>query len=91
MKVVHKQKVNTEDIISGTETEADIKDNKVETKEFMKKFEEYKKNYMKDRTTKDMVYENGSALALLYKEIGRLNQLLMSNLQKQENEFKKEK
>jgi hypothetical protein len=89
MKVVHKQKVNTKDIISGTETEADIKDN-VETKEFMKKFEEYKKNYMKDRTTKDMVYENGSALALLYKEIGRLNSLLMSNLQKKENEQKTE-
>ena len=91
MKVVHNSKVNTEDIISGTETVADVKDNKVETKEFMKKFEEYKKNYMKDRSTKDMVYENGSALALLYKEIGRLNQLLMSNLQKQENESKESK
>ena len=89
MNVVHKQKVNTKDIISGTETEADIKDN-VETKEFMKKFEEYKKNYMKNRSTKDMVYENGSALALLYKEIGRLNSLLMSNLQKKENEQKTE-
>lgn len=88
MKVVHKQEVNTEDIIAGTETVADIKDNKVETKEFLKKFEEYKINYMKDRSTKDMVYENGSALALLYKEIGRLNQLLMSNLQKKENEQK---
>ena len=91
MKVVHNSKVNTEDIISGTETVADVKDNKVETKEFMKKFEEYKKNYIKDRSTKDMVYENGSALALLYKEIGRLNQLLMSNLQKQENESKESK
>jgi hypothetical protein len=91
MKVVHNSKVNTEDIVSGTETVADIKDNKVETKEFLKKFEEYKKNYMKDRSTKDMVYENGSALALLYKEIGRLNQLLMSNLQKQENESKESK
>ena len=88
MKVVHKKEVNTEDIIAGIETVADIKDNKVETKEFLKKFEEYKKNYMKDRSTKDMVYENGSALALLYKEIGRLNQLLMSNLQKKENEQK---
>lgn len=85
MKVVHNQKVNTEDIVSGTETEADIKDN-VNTSEYLKKFEEYKKNYMKDRTTKDMVYENGSALALLYKEIGRLNQLLITNLKKQENE-----
>lgn len=91
MKVVHNSKVNTEDIIAGTETVADVKDNKVETKEFIKKFEEYKKNYMKDRSTKDMVYENGSALALLYKEIGRLNQLLMSNLQKQENESKESK
>ena len=91
MKVVHNSKVNTQDIIAGTETVADVKDNKVETKEFMKKFEEYKKNYMKDRSTKDMVYENGSALALLYKEIGRLNQLLMSNLQKQENESKESK
>ena len=85
MKVVHNSKVNTEDIVSGTETEADIKDN-ADTKEYLKRFEEYKKNYMKDRTTKDMVYENGSALALLYKEIGRLNQLLMSNLKKQEDE-----
>ena len=57
MKVVHNSKVNTEDIVAGTETVADIKDNKEETKEFLKKFEEYKKNYMKDRTTKDMVYE----------------------------------
>lgn len=85
MKVVHNSKVNTEDIVSGTETVADIK-NDADTKEYLKRFEEYKKNYMKDRTTKDMVYENGSALALLYKEIGRLNQLLMSNLKKQEDE-----
>ena len=85
MKVVHKQKVNTEDIVSGTETEADLKDN-ADTKEFLKRFNEYKKNYMKDRTTKEMVYENGATLALLYKEITRLNQLLMSNLKKQDNE-----
>ena len=43
MKVVHNSKVNTDDIIAGTETAADIKDNKEETKEFLKKFEEYKK------------------------------------------------
>ena len=85
MKVVHNSKVNTEDIVSGTETVADIK-NDADTKEYLKRFEEYKKNYMKDRTTKDMVYENGSALALLYKEIGRLNQLLMSNLKNQDDE-----
>lgn len=85
MKVVHNSKVNTEDIIAGTETVADVKNN-ADTKEYLKRFEEYKKNYMKNRSTKDMVYENGSALALLYKEIGRLNQLLMSNLKKQENE-----
>ena len=91
MKVVHNSKVNTDDIIAGTETVADVKDNKVETKEFLKKFEDYKKNYMKDRSTKDMVYENGATLALLYKEIVRLNQLLMSNLQKQENESKESK
>ena len=34
--------------------------------------------------------KNGSALALLYKEIGRLNSLLMSNLQKKQNEQKTE-
>jgi hypothetical protein len=55
MKLVHNSKVNTEDIVSGTETVADIK-NDADTKEYLKRFEEYKKNYMKERTTKDMVY-----------------------------------
>jgi hypothetical protein len=48
----------------------------------MKKFKEYKDNYIKDHSLEEMVYENGSALALLYKEITRLNQLLTTNLQR---------
>ena len=52
----------------------------------MAKFKEYKENYIKNNTLASMVYENGSALALLYKEITRLNQLLTSNLKKQDEQ-----
>ena len=63
------------------------KDNKVDKKavaEFQKKFEEHKKTYCEANTVKGMVYENGSALALLYKEVIRLNQLITTKINQDE-------
>ena len=89
-------KMNKKDIISGTESaytvgstpasgsSPDPKPSKKEVNQYLKKFEDYKKEYIKNHTLEDMVYENGSALALLYKEVMRLNQLLTSNLRKDE-------
>jgi hypothetical protein len=80
MKVIHnkkEKKVNNDHIIAGTE-EAYKKDEKV----FTEKYKEYKANYIKKNTIASMVYENGAATALLYKEITRLNNLLMTNLKK---------
>jgi uncharacterized membrane protein YesL len=68
------------DVISGTEDET----TKKEVKDFKEKFQKYKEDYIKNNTIESMVYENGSALALLYKEVMRLNQLLTSNLQTDE-------
>jgi hypothetical protein len=71
-------KLIKKDVVSGTEDET------TEVKDFKKKFQEYKEKYIKDNTLESMVYENGSALALLYKEVSRLNQLLTANLQTDE-------
>lgn len=81
-------------IISGTEVayQTDKGQNKeLDAKTFKKKWQEHKVNYISKYTTKEMVYENGSALALLYKEVQRLNTLLISNLKTdaQEQESKK--
>lgn len=46
-----------------------------------KELAEYKENYCKNNTVKSMVYENGQAIALLYKEIQKLNTNLISVLQ----------
>jgi uncharacterized membrane protein YesL len=73
-------KLIKDDVISGTEDET----TKKEVKEFKAKFQEYKEKYIKENTIESMVYENGSALALLYKEVLRLNQLLTSNLKTDE-------
>ena len=78
MKVIHnkkEKKVKNDHIIAGTE-EAYKKDEKV----FLDKYKEYKDNYIKKNTIASMVYENGAAVALLYKEITKLNNLLMTNL-----------
>lgn len=80
---VHKAAENLDHIIAGTENAYKVeKPNKKEVNEYMKKFKEYKDNYIKEHSIEEMVYENGSALALLYKEITRLNQLLTTNLQR---------
>ena len=76
MKLV---KDTNDNIIAGTEAAYQTDKPK---KDFAKQFKKYKDEYCAKHSTKDMVYENGSALALLYKEVTRLNQLLTSNLQK---------
>lgn len=82
-------KLNKDQIISGTESSyvldtEEKKPTKKEVKTYMKKFEDYKKDYIKKNSIESMVYENGSALALLYKEIMRLNQLLTTKLNSDE-------
>jgi hypothetical protein len=86
-KVINIKKPKKVDhIIAGTESayKIDVKPSKKEVSSYMKKFKEYKDKYIKDNTLESMVYENGSALALLYKEITRLNQLLTTNLKRQD-------
>ena len=74
MKLV---KDTNNNIIAGTEAAYQLP-----KEDFAKQFQKHKTEYCAKNTTKEMVYENGSALALLYKEITRLNQLLTTNLQK---------
>ena len=76
-------KMDKKEIISGTEgAYVKEKPSKKEVDSYLKKFKEYKEDYLKKNTLESMVYENGSALALLYKEVMRLNQLLTTNLQR---------
>lgn len=49
-----------------------------DVKDFQAKWKEHKENYIKDHSIEEMVYENGSALALLYKEVQRLSTNLMT-------------
>jgi hypothetical protein len=50
-----------------------VKENTKEQKSFEEKWKKHKEEYLKNNTIESMVYENGSALAMLYKEIQRLN------------------
>ena len=49
-----------------------------EIKDFNQKWKDHKEQYIKDNTLESMVYENGSAIALLYKELQVLNTNLKS-------------
>ena len=51
-----------------------------EIKDFNEKWQAHKEKYIKDNTLESMVYENGSAIALLYKELQILNTNLKSVL-----------
>ena len=51
---------------------------KDEVKDFQEKWKKHKEDYIKDNTLESMVYENGTALALLYKEFQKLNTNLNS-------------
>lgn len=57
-----------------------VKSSKKEEKDFTTKWKEHKEQYLKDHSVESMVYENGTALALIYKELQRLNTNLMNNI-----------
>jgi hypothetical protein len=61
-------KVIKNEVISGTEPNP----TKEETN-FNEKWQKHKENYLKEKTVEEMVYENGTAIAFLYKEVQRLS------------------
>jgi hypothetical protein len=62
------------------ETTLNEKPTNKEIKDFNEKWKAHKEKYIKDNTLESMVYENGSAIALLYKELQILNTNLKSVL-----------
>lgn len=56
----------------------DEKPTNQEVKDFHQKWKDHKEKYIKDNSLESMVYENGSAIALLYKELQVLNTNLKS-------------
>jgi len=61
-----------------------------QVKDFQQKWKEHKEQYIKDHSIEEMVYENGSALAVLYKEVQRLSSLIVTVINKEngKNEIK---
>ena len=57
-----------------------------EIKDFQQKWKDHKEKYIKDNTLESMVYENGSAIALLYKELQILNTNLKSIINGEEKQ-----
>ena len=53
-----------------------------QVKDFQQKWKEHKEQYIKNNTIESMVYENGSALAVLYKEVQRLSSLIVTHINK---------
>jgi hypothetical protein len=54
-----------------------------QVKDFQQKWKEHKEQYIKDHSIEEMVYENGSALAVLYKEVQRLSSLIVTIINKE--------
>ena len=54
-----------------------------QVKDFQQKWKEHKDNYIKKHSLESMVYENGSALAVLYKEVQRLSSLIVTQINKE--------
>jgi len=52
--------------------------------DFQQKWKEHKENYIKENSLESMVYENGNAVAFLYKEVQKLNANIMSVLNKKD-------
>jgi len=59
------------------------KKEKAQVKDFQQKWKEHKEQYIKDHTIEEMVYENGSALAVMYKELQRLSSLVLTQINKE--------
>lgn len=60
------------------------KKEKAEVKDFQQKWKDHKDQYIKDHSIEEMVYENGSALAVMYKELQKLSSLVLTQIN-QEN------
>ena len=54
-----------------------------QVKDFQQKWKEHKEQYIKKHSIEEMVYENGSALAVLYKEVQRLSSLIVTQINKE--------
>ena len=54
-----------------------------QVKDFQQKWKEHKEQYIKKHSIEEMVYENGSALAVLYKEVQRLGSLIVTQINKE--------
>lgn len=61
-------KVIKNEVISGTEPNPTK-----EEQSFNQKWQKHKEKYIKENTLNEMVYENGTAIAFLYKEVQRLS------------------
>lgn len=70
MKVVHEKQELT-------------KAEKKQVKDFQEKWKKHKEDYIKKYSIEEMVYENGSALAVLYKEVQRLGSLIVTQINKE--------
>ena len=57
-----------------------------QVKDFQQKWKEHKEQYIKKYSLEEMVYENGSALAVLYKEVQRLSSLVITQINKENGE-----
>jgi DNA polymerase III delta subunit len=65
------------EIISGTEKAYQTdKPTKEELNDFKQKFLDHKNKYIEENSLESMVYENGSATALLFKEVQKLSSLV---------------
>ena len=60
-----------------------------ERREFVKKYGEFKDHFLEKNTLKSMVFENGSALALIYKELQAIKQELHQLKNQNNNELNK--
>lgn len=60
-----------------------------DTKDFNKKFTEFKTDFITKNSVKSMVFENGTALALIFKEMQKINMEVQQLKNQLNGEFSK--
>lgn len=60
---------------------------KVQKQDAQKAYNEHKEQYLKDHSLESMVYENGAGVAMIFRELVKLNQ----NLQQLKNQIHESK
>jgi hypothetical protein len=68
---------------------SDKKIDKTQNKTLNDKYKEFKEVFMEKNTLKSMVFENGSALALIFKELQKLHYEVQQIKNQNNNEFNK--